>query len=630
MKYLKYILISSALTAAPAWADEAAEGPAARDTQIVVLATGSDVPISQTGQSIAVIGREEIASIQGADITRVLERAAGVTFSRNGGPGGFTGLRVRGAEGEQVLVMVDGVRVADVASPGGGFDFGNLLSGNIGKVEVLRGSNSVVWGSRAIGGVVAVTTREVDGIEAGAEYGSNETIYATAGAGVVRDNFSAGINAGYHDTDGISSAAVGTEPDGFRQWEVSGKARLAVSEAISLLANARFADGTLDIDGFPPPNYSFADTAEFQKQREWSGRVGAEYKSGPLDLYAGYSLQDTRRRLVDPDASPDPYFTSKGRDERAELRGRYRFGTALALDFGAEHDWSTFATGPSFGAAGKVNQSSGHALLGWYGDVVTLAAGARYDDNSLFGDEWTFGANGSVKLAEDWRIRASYGEGFKAPTLYQLLSEYGNPALAPERSRSYDIGIERGDRNGALHIAVTAFRRDTRDQIDFVSCFSVASPLCDDGRFGFYDNIARTRATGFEVELGTQVSERLRAQAAYSYVETENRSPGSANLGNDLARRPRHAVTLLADWRTPLHDLMLGGDIRLVGDSFDNAANSSRLDGYALFTLRASLPVSEAIELFGRVENVTDEDYQTAAGYGAMGRSAYIGAKARF
>lgn len=629
MKYLKYVLFSSVIVAAPAFAAEDEAPIDGRDTTIVVTAYGTATPLDRTGQSIAIIGTDEIDSVGGPDFTRVLERAAGVTFTRNGGVGGFTGLRVRGAEGEQLLVLIDGVRVADVAAPGAGYDFGNLLSGNIGRAELLRGSNSVVWGSRAIGGVLSLTTRQVEGVEAAAEYGANDTIYARASAGIAGERFSASVNGGYHDSDGISSAAVGSERDGLRQWEVSGKARFEVTPGLALVANARHTDGRLDIDGFPPPTYAFADTAEYQKTREWQGRAGAEYTSEALDLRANLSLQDIRRRSIDPAQGSDPTFTSKGRDERAELFGRYRFTEALALDFGGDHEWSRFVTAP-FGSSGKARQASGHALIGWYGDIVTLAAGARYDDHNRFGSEWTFGANGSVKLGGGWRVRASYGEGFKAPTLYQLLSDYGNEALRPERSRSYDLGIEKGDRNGPLHIALTGFRRDTRDQIDFASCFGVTGGLCSIRPFGYYDNIARARATGFEVELGAQVSERLRAQAAYSYVKAENRSPGSANRGNDLARRPRHAVTVWADWRTPLHDLTLGGDIRMVGDSFNDAGNFTRLDGYALVTLRASLPVSDGIELFGRIENVTDERYETVAGYGTMGRSAYLGARARF
>ena len=234
-----------------------------------------------------------------------------------------------------------------------------------------------------------------------------------------------------------------------------------------------------------------------------------------------------------------------------------------------------------------------------------------------------------MALADGWRLRASYGEGFKAPTLYQLYGFAGNGDLAPERSRSYDAGIEKGDRNAGLHLAATLFRRDSRDLIDYLDCYGSSDPLCS-GRYGVYINIGKARAEGFELELGTDVTERLRTQASYSYAKTENRTLGDANHGNDLARRPRHAVTVSADWRTPLHDLTLGADLRLVGESYDDAANATRLGSYVLATVRASLPLTERIELFGRVENVTDEQYQTAAGYNTPGRSAYIGARARF
>jgi vitamin B12 transporter len=346
--YLNYLLLSVAFVSSPALADDApSDIPTAedqkQDTVITVVASGSRERVDQTGQSVSVIGSEEIERIGGPDITRVLERAPGVTITRNGGVGGFTSVRVRGAEGEQLLVLVDGVRVADVASPGGGFDFGNLLSGNVGKMELLRGSNSVVWGSRAMGGVLAITSKEIDGIEGSAEYGANDSVYATAAAGITTDRFSGGLTAGYQDTDGFSSAAIGDEPDGFRQYQVTGRAKYEVLDGLALVANGRWADGKLDLDGFPPPTFmTFDDTAEYQKTQEWSGRFGAEYTSTSLDLMAGYSIADVQRKLFDPGANPELNFTSDGRDERLELRGRYRFGGGVAVDFGADQEWSRF------------------------------------------------------------------------------------------------------------------------------------------------------------------------------------------------------------------------------------------------------------------------------------------------
>ena len=166
MKYL-ILPIAAFAVAAPAYAadEEIVIADTIRDDLITVVATGVSIPVDQAGQPVSIIAKDEIDRIQGADITRVLERAPGVTISRNGGVGGFTGVRVRGADAEQLLVLIDGVRVADAASPGGWFDFGNLLAGSIDKLELLRGSNSVVWGSQAIGGVLAIRTRAIDGVE---------------------------------------------------------------------------------------------------------------------------------------------------------------------------------------------------------------------------------------------------------------------------------------------------------------------------------------------------------------------------------------------------------------------------------------------------------------------------------
>jgi vitamin B12 transporter len=617
MKYL--IFLTSTLVAAPAVAEPQ------RDSFITVVATGDPIALDQSGQPVSVISKAEIDRIQGPDLTRVLERAPGVTISRNGGAGGFTGIRVRGADAEQLLVLVDGVRVADTASPGGGFDFGNLLAGSIDKLELLRGANSVVWGSQAIGGVLAIRTRAIEGVEGSAEVGAHDSRYATLSGGGAAGPVWGGLSASFHDSDGISAAEGGAEQDGYRQWQVTGRARADLTPTFALVANARYADARLDIDGFPPPAFTFADTPERQDTREWSARAGFAYNGSGLNLSGGYALSDTRRELFDPAFGPASYFTTRGRSERAELAASVPLSAGFDFDFGADREWTRFATGP-FGSKGHATLSSGHGLLRYHpGPRLTLAAGARIDGHSRFGSEITLGANGTVQVGGGWRVRASYGEGFKAPTLFQLLSDFGNPALAPERSRAYDIGFERGDRNGPLHLALTAFRRDSRDLIDFVSCFGGTGGICTGRPFGTYDNVERARAEGAELELGARLSDRFTAQAAYSYTRSRNRASGL-----DLARRPRHALTVSADWDTPLAGLTLGGDLRLVGDSFDDAGNFIPLDGYAQATLRASMPLGDHFEVFGRVENLTDAQYQTAAGYGTYGRSAYAGVRTRF
>lgn len=632
----KYLFsVSALLFVAPAYAQDNEGGKdifvdngVLRADAITVIATGSETPLAKTGQAVTVITAAEIQSIQGPDITRVLERVPGLTITRNGGPGSFTGVRLRGSDAEQVLVLVDGVRLEDVSAPSGGFDFGTLTPGGVERIDVLRGSNSIVWGSAAIGGVIAVQSRDFNGVEASAELGANDSYLADAAAGLSSDFGALTLNGGYSRSDGVSAAAVGTEPDGFRQWRVGGRGRVNLTQELAVVATARYADTRTDIDGFPAPNYTFADTPEYQTTRQASGRVGLRYTGSDLTLNTGFALSDTKRDYFDPTFGTDPSYGYKGRSERVDLTGRLNLPADFTLDFGGDSEWTRFSS--TFDTEAKARLTSGHALLGWSTDRASIAAGVRVDDHSRFGTAWTFGANGSFELVENLRLRASYGEGFKAPTLYQLLSEYGNTALNPERSKSYDAGLEWGAAYGKVHAAVTLFRRDSRNLITFVSCFGNNAGICFNRPNGTYDNVGLARAQGVEAQLGARPTDTLHLQAAYTYLETENRTRGTANFGKDLARRPAHALTLSSDWTSPLAGLTLGADLRLVGDSFDNASNTRRLDGYALTTVRASFPLTEKVELYGRVENVFDEAYETVANYGTWGRSAYIGIRARY
>ena len=291
------------------------------DSQITVTATGSRAEVEDTGQAVTIITRDEIEEVQGADLTRVLERAPGVAISRNGGIGGFTGVRVRGSEAEQLLVIIDGVRVADPAAPTGGFDFGNLLAGNVDKLDLLRGSNSTIWGSDAIGGVLAVTTRDEDGLQGSVEYGARDTVFGSATGGIATDDFYAGLSGSYLTTGGFSAADSGTEADGFEQWALAGRTSVYLSDQITLFARGRYAEGELEIDGFPFPALILTDTDEFQETTQYSASAGASYDNGPLYMTASYSFADTERANFNPAFGTAPGFTSDGHSDRVELRG---------------------------------------------------------------------------------------------------------------------------------------------------------------------------------------------------------------------------------------------------------------------------------------------------------------------
>ena len=589
-----------------------APAAAPRDAAVItVTANGLGTDLRNTGQSVTVIGREEIETIQGADPARALARVPGLSLSRSGGVGTVTSVNVRGANPDQLLVLVDGVRVADQASPSGGFDFGNLLLGTAGKIDVLRGSNSTIWGSEAVGGVIDISTRAERGMTASVEYGSRDTLFASAAAGAGNDNAFIGLTGSWFETDGFSAAASGTEADGSKQFAIGSSAFLNLTPSLELFAHGNFAEGDVEIDGFPAPDFVLADTDDTQKTTRYWGDVGVAYYGNDLTLRAAYSLSDTKR--ANRDGSGAETFASDGRSDRISLRGEYRLLGGLSLAFGGDHEWTEFET--SFDTAAETEISGAYAQLGWVMGRLAAHAGARVDDHEQFGTHVSFGGDVSYGFGSDWRLRASVGEGFKAPTLYQLLSFYGNTELEPEESTSYDLGVEKGQRGSGLHLALTGFRRDSDNLIGFG--FTAERPS------GVYLNTARARAQGVEAEAGIDLLRGLRLAGIYSYVDAEDRTTGL-----DLARRPNHFGTIYADWHSAF-GLGLGADLRIVGPSWDNGANTNRLEGYELFDLRASFGIGDNLELFGRVENVFDADYQTVAGYGTAGRSVFGGIRAK-
>jgi vitamin B12 transporter len=622
------------------------------EAMITVTATGSRIEVEDTGQSVSVIDLAEIVEVQGADVARVLRRLPGVSISSNGGLGSFTGLRVRGAEAEQTLVLIDGIRVSDPAAPAGGFDLGNLTTGNIEKIELLRGSNSTVWGSDAVGGVLAITTRgrsdiadeaaSVKGKEqraggfANAEYGSRGTAFVSAAGGVSGEQGALGASASFVRTDGFSAATVGTEADGFEQWSVSGQGRVYLSHAIEAFARVNYAEGELEIDGFPFPSFTLADTEEFQLTRQLSAAAGLLYDSGPLFVQASYAFADTARDNFDPAFGTAPGFTSDGRSDRIEAHGEWRPIGPLLVNFGADREWTEYRT--LFDAGAKARSFGAYTQLGIEFGGLSGHVGGRIDDTSRFGSATSFGADVSYQIG-DLRLKASVGEGFKAPSLFQLFSDFGNTALAPEKSTGFDIGLSFRSRAWVDYAGITLFRRDSENLIDFVSCFGVTGGICTNRPFGTYDNVGRTRAQGLEVEAGKSFGQSLRLRASYSFTDTSNRTPGSPNLGNALARRPEHAFTFSGDWQIEqtAFSPAVGADVRYSSGAFDNAANTVRLDDYLVVDLRLVVPLLEiggtsqgTLDLFGRVENLFDERYQTAAGYGQAGRGVFAGVRVGF
>ena len=600
---------------------------------IVVAARVPQFP-DQVGQAVTVLTRADIERRQTIVLSDLLATTPGVTVSRTGGIGTVTAVRIRGAEGEQTLTIIDGIRVNDPSSPGGAFDFGTLLAGSIDRIEVLRGPNSVPWGSQAIGGVInIVTATPTTGVQARGqvEYGAHDQVYVNAGLSGGTGPLTAAFNGGYLSTDGISAAANGTERDGFRQYGATGKVGLELAPGIGLDLRGYYADSRTHYDAaFPAPNFVVSDSPAYSTAKESYGYVGAHANlfDDRFHNRVAFTIADIKRDNFDAPDSPVSFF-SRGRTERFEYQGDFKVIEQLRIVGGAEHENSRFNDGSTFASTG-ITSVYGEAIVNPIRQL-TITGGVRHDDHRTFGSRTTFGADAALALDTGTTLRASYGEGFKAPTLYQLYSFYGNTTLAPETAQSYDVGIQQRLLSNQVSASVAYFHRDTRNQIDFASCpaaqVTVVTSICFQRPFGVYNNIARTRSEGVEVELALRPVETLTVTGNYSYIDAKNRSAG-ANLGKDLARRPKQTVSVSGDYRFPF-GLSIGGTVSHVGDSFDNAGNSVRLDGYVLAGFGAEMAIGRRLSVYGRIDNAFDEKYRTVANYGTDGRTAFGGIRVK-
>ncbi|WP_255587005.1 TonB-dependent receptor plug domain-containing protein [Hephaestia mangrovi] len=626
----RLLLLSTVALAAPALAQEV---PAAGD--IVVTATGVAQPADQAGQAVTIVTRADLEQRQTVSLVDYLATTPGVTVTRSGPVGSQTSLRIRGAEAEQTLVLIDGVRVNDPTSPGGAFDFGNLLAGGIDRVEVLRGADSVPWGSQAIGGVVNIVTQApTDGLQAhaNAEYGYHDTLNANAGVSGKTGPVSAAFTGGVFRSDGISAAADGSERDGYKQYAGTGSIGVALAPGIGIDLRGYYAHSKLDLDGYAPPAYTFGDDAEYSRIQEIYGYAGAHanFAQGRANNRIAFTISDINRDNYDPTVAADPLYSYRGRTERYDYQGDFRPIDTVRIVAGADHEDSHYFDGSLRTSAGVTSEYG--ELIVTPVDPLTLTGGIRHDDHEAYGSHTTFGADAALALASGTTLRASYGEGFKAPTLYELYSDYGTRSLVPETAKSFEAGVEQSLLDGRARASVTYFHRDTRHQIDFQSCPAdeIADPesICYDRPYGTYANVDRARAQGVEFALALRPVDQLTINASYTYTEAKNRSAG-ANHGNDLARRPRNSISVSADYRFPF-GLSVGGTILAVSDSYDDAGNVTRLDGYAVAGIRAEMPVTHNVSIYGRIDNLFDEKYQTVAGYGSYGRAAYGGVRLRF
>lgn len=597
--------------------------------EIVVTPNYMATPVGQLGSTVSVIDRAQIEAMSPASLAQLFKSVPGVTVIETGGPGGTTDVRLRGAETGHTLVLVDGVRVNDFATTRDDFDFAQILPNDIERIEILRGPQSALYGSDAMGGVINIITRKAGpGTSANAaiEGGSYGTYAARIGAGISKGDFSLRFGGAYFSNDGFSRRGDpdDNEPDGTEKW--AGRFSVAYEPAggatVEVGVNAFDQSSDYDSFFFPDAPYTVDRTtvSGFGRISISPGETAIEHS------VTGFFLDSSRDNLEPGGLIPVSRFdaTSFG----AEYRGIRDLGDYGSFLLGArveyetaENDAKTTSSFPGYAADRTL-----YAVYGLHQvepvDNLYLTFGGRYD-GEIDGDGFLTGrATAAFAMPEsDTTLRTSIGTGAKRPTFYQIANNLyidkahggANTDLQPETSIGVDVGIDQILFDGTVDLSATAFYNRFHDLLAFES---IAFPD------GAYENIDRAETAGIEVAANAEVIPgRLTAGASYTFLYSRD-----LDSGRPLPRRPEHTaafdMTLIF---SPRFDTTLSGI--LVGERFNRSSSVTPLPAYGRLDLAARYLLTPYTEIFGRIENLTDADYEDPDGYNAPGLSAYVGLK---
>ena len=573
--------------------------------QTVVTATRLPQTLTESLADVSVLDPSTIERSGAVGLADVLSRLPGVEFARNGGPGGTTGVFVRGGETRFTAVYIDGVRVDSQST--GGAPWESIPLAQIDRIEVLRGPAAAVYGSDAIAGVIQIFTKKGEGAFSPSlglslgRYGTRK-LEATASGSVGDIDYSVGL-ADVKSTGFNATTRTGQNPDVDGMTSQSGNVRLGLkintahrveATALSNKLNSQYDSST-----------RFADERNLYKLQALGFSWQAQWRD---DLNSRLTLTESLNRY---ETTPLPYLTLT-RLRGITLLNEYRMGNAsLTAALERKEDWLENA---------PINQGrSQNALALGYGmrsGAHSLQLNLRHDNDSEFGGKSTGSAAYGYNITPFWRVTASAGTAFRAPTLYQRFSIYGLPSLQPESARNAELALRYTE--GSTQVQVVAYRNRVSDLITFVS--APGPCVAGSGSFpGCYGNTAQARYEGVTLSGKHAIS----GYALRGSLDLQN--PQDLTLNKQLPRRAKQHANLGLDKR--IGNWLLGAEAQLVGKRFSGAGETLLMGGYALFGLVASSRIAPDWSMVVRIDNLSDKRYETANGYATPGRSAMVGLK---
>jgi len=579
--------------------------------EVVVTATrlpaiAQDTPGARAIDSATI---EKRGAVFAADI---LSDIPGLSVTRSGAFAGIAQVRMRGATPGKTLVLVDGAPVNDAAEPNGAYDFSGFELGDIERIEVLSGPQSSLWGSDAIGGVIAFTTREIGGLRAEAEAGSFDTIRGRLAAGAANETWALGGYVSRFDTDGISAADErngNPEADGFENTTVGVKGRYAFTDTVRLDGSARWSSSEGDLDnGFP-----VEDNDDTTRSEQWSGFARARLAALGLDHQLSVSASNVDRQTFS--AFPTDFEAAR---QAYRWQADGETGT-VNYAFGVEREESEGAI--STGDKVSLGTSSVFGVARYEAGALSVTGGLRFDDTDDFGSKTTGRLSAAWDLTNGFILSGAYGTGFKAPSISQAVCDFcfsavPYPILTPETADSLELALGWVWSDRRLEGRVTAYRLNIEDQITY---------FFDTTTFdSYYINIDETRTDGVELEGRALLGGGFDLTLAYAWTDATDQG-----TGRPLARVPEQAGSVTLGWAGE----RLSGALTVRAEGEDRDTNSAApaiRDSFVVANLNAAYVLTDRVTLTARVENLADERYQQVLGYGEPGRSGYVGIKLRY
>jgi vitamin B12 transporter len=622
-KLLAGLLVMLVLTApGSVFSDDETEDPDELDV-VIITATRIETPEKEVGSSTTVVTKEEIEVKKNATVYEVLRDVPGLDVVQSGGPGGKTSIFIRGAKSEHTLVLIDGVEVSDPIEPGKSYEFAHLTTDNIERIEIIRGPQSTLYGSDAIGGVINIITKKGNndpGAYFSIESGSYKTFKEKFGMNVGNDKYYGSFAASHTKTDGISSLEIngrgGEEEDGYENFTASTRFGWEPNDTFNIDLNMRYADSEseLDISGIDDPNY--VSTAE-----EFSGgaRVSLTLLEGRWEQMFGYGYS-RHERYYDNDVDdndPVSYIHSRFEGSISNYNWQNNFyldeNNTLIIGMGSDHEEGKSKSEADWGND-EFDKKTARTDAYYLQHQINIAGlstviGARRDTHNNFGTEDTWRAAMAYNIGQtNTKIKASYGTGFKAPSLYQLnVAFYGNPDLDPEKSIGWDAGVEQSFLDGKMILDVTYFNNEFEDFIDY------------DFSTWRYENVEEAESEGVELSLSVRPLDSLYING--SFVTTRTRDH---ETGKQLLRRPKEKWNVDVNYQFNEKGSINVG-MNHVGRRLD--WGGEYIDKYLVYDAALFYNINDSIQVFARGENLLDEDYEEVTGYGTPGASGYGGIK---